>query len=468
MTATAPAPSASLDTYSHGQPRWAPTLGRGCTARWYLAFAGYALAAGVLGGDVLQRAWGIWAAGGYAAAAAAAGLWRSHGRDLAAALALLGGIVAPLAWRQAVGHGAADPMESALAVVARSARLLLAHGSPYLPAAYLTHPLSYDPYLPVMAVFGLPGALGLPGAAGNPRLWFALTAAVAMGLAFRRAAPGRALPLTAFALGCPVLAFGIVVGDTDVPVLALLCLALALLSPARANGGDPCPASSELRLRPVAAGLITGAACAMKATAWPVPVVLIAMLAAGDRRPDALRYGAAAAGTFSAGVIAAAPAALATPVSLVRNTILFPLGLTRQQTPAASPLPGHLLAATGAAGRWAALALLGAAGVAVVVSLVTSPPLTVPAAVRRLVAGMTVMIALAPAARWGYLAYPAGLAGWLALTRPPPAASRFRLPQLGRALNARQMGRAGPVGSARTVTGAADQLGGRVRFHAEG
>lgn len=49
---------------------------------------------------------------------------------------------------------------------------------------------------------------------------------------------------------------------------------------------------------------------------------------------------------------------LASPASLARNTLLFPLGITRQLTPAASPLPGHLLVT---AGRWAALALLAVA-----------------------------------------------------------------------------------------------------------
>jgi hypothetical protein len=102
----------------------------------------------------------------------------------------------------------------------------------------------------------------------------------------------------------------------------------------------------------------------------------------------------------------------------VPNTILFPLGLTRQQTPAASPLPGHLLASAGTAGHWAALALLGAAGLAVAVSLVISPPAHPRAALTRLALGMTLMIVLAPATRWGYFAYPAALLGWLALTQP--------------------------------------------------
>ena len=50
-------------------------------------------------------------------------------------------------------------------MVARAGVLLLHHGSPYLPAGALSAGgwLAYNPYLPVMALFGLPGALGLPG-----------------------------------------------------------------------------------------------------------------------------------------------------------------------------------------------------------------------------------------------------------------------------------------------------------------
>ena len=130
-----------------------------------------------------------------------------------------------------------DGMESALWVVARSARLLLAHGSPYLPAAQLAHPLSYDPYLPAMTIFGLPDALGLPAAVDNPRLWFAVTAGIALWLAARRAVRCSAIRITAFALASPVLAFGIAVGGTDVPVLALLCLASALVGTGNADDG---------------------------------------------------------------------------------------------------------------------------------------------------------------------------------------------------------------------------------------
>jgi hypothetical protein len=60
---------------------------------------------------------------------------------------------------------------------------------------------------------------------------------------------------------------------------------------------------------------------------------------------------------------------------MVQNTVLFPLGLTRHLTPAASLTPGDLLARLG------------------------------------------------PAERFGYFIYPLGLAGWLLLTRRQPGAA---------------------------------------------
>jgi hypothetical protein len=159
----------------------------------------------------------------------------------------------------------------------------------------------------------------------------------------------------------------------------------------------------------------------MKATAWPaVPVFAAAM---------AVRHGAQAVWRFigvvilAAGLLAAAlaPAALLDPYAFLQNTVLFPLGLSAHKTPAASPLPGHLLATTGIAGHWAAVALLIAAGLGFAVSLIVRPPADGRAAAWRLALGLAVMFTLAPATRWGYFVYPLGLVGWMVLTGHPSA-----------------------------------------------
>jgi hypothetical protein len=90
---------------------------------------------------------------------------------------------------------------------------------------------------------------------------------------------------------------------------------------------------------------------------------------------------------------------------------------------AASPLPGHLLATAGPAGRWAALALLAAAALAFAWWLAQRSPRTSGAAAVRLAAALTVLVTLAPATRWGYYGYPLALLGWPGLSRPARSSS---------------------------------------------
>jgi Glycosyltransferase family 87 len=358
-------------------------------------------------GQPVQWIWGAWAALGYALAALTAALWRSRGRDAALAIALIGALAAPLAWQVKFGAKISTAGDGSLKVVARAAALLLQHGTPYLPADQISRVLEYNPYEPAMAIFGLPAAAGLHGAAGNPRLWMAITAAAVLAAAFRLAKPGSALRSTAFAFGSPVLALPLTTGLTDLPVLALLCLTLA------------CTAKCPRWRRPqLVAAIALGAACAIKATAWPALPVIAAMLAARDGGRAAARFAGSAGITTAVLVAVTAPAAATAPAALFQNTVLFPLGMTRHQTQADSPLPGHLLAATGPAGRWAALGLLGAAGLALGASLVVRPPADSRAAAWRLAVSLAVLFTLAPASRWGYFAYPAALLGFVAMTAP--------------------------------------------------
>jgi hypothetical protein len=353
----------------------------------------------------VQWTWGVWAAIGYAVAAVTAGLWRSRGREAALVIALTDALAAPLAWQVTVGARMSKAGESSLTVVARSAALLLRHGTPYLRADQISHPWDYNPYEPAMAIFGLPGALGLHGAAGNPRLWMASTAAAVLAIAFRMAKPGNALRSTAFAFASPVIALPITTGLTDGPVLALLCLALA------------CTSACTPRRTQLVGAIALGAACAIKATAWPALPVLAVMLAARDGRRAATRFAVAAGTTMIAFVAATAPAAVTEPRALFENTVLFPLGMTRYQTGAHSPLPGHLLTAIGSAGRWAAIGLLCAAILAMVASLVVRPPASTVAAAWRLAVSLALLFAVAPATRWGYFVYPAVLLGFVTMIR---------------------------------------------------
>jgi hypothetical protein len=197
------------------------------------------------------------------------------------------------------------------------------------------------------------------------------------------------------------MAFPLAEGITDPPVIALTCLALALLI--RFGGGSWQPA------------VVLGVVCAMKYTAWPALAVLVVMVMARDGGRAAARFSATALGTAIALTAALAPAGILHPAAIVANTVAYPLGLTAARSPAASPLPGHLLASLGSAGHAAAIALLLAAGVALVASLVTAPPRTPAEAAKRVALGLTALFALSPATRFGYFCYPLALYGWAAL-----------------------------------------------------
>jgi hypothetical protein len=385
-------------------------------AAWYAGFGVYAACVALFSGLGQDHWWGTWAAGGYAVAAViAVCLPTRRGRLAALAAALGGALAAPAAWLVATAPATPD-----VAVVARSGVLLLHHGSPYLPPAQLAHGgwLAYDPYLPVMAVFGLPKALGLPGLLGDPRPWLA---AVTLGLlyaTFRIITRRRrlALVLAAFFLASPVLAFPLAMGITDPPIIALTCLALALLT--RVGAGLWQPA------------VVLGAACAMKYTAWPALAVIVVMVAGRDGARAALRLGGTALGSAAVLAVALAPAALTSPAGILRNTVAYPLGLTAARSPAQSPLPGHLLATLGPAGHAAAIALLATAGLALAVSLVIAPPATPIRAAWRIALGLTALFALSPATRFGYFVYPLALAGWLAVAADYASATRLRAPSV--------------------------------------
>jgi hypothetical protein len=183
------------------------------------------------------------------------------------------------------------------------------------------------------------------------------------------------------------------------PVVALMLLGLVALQ----------------RRRPLLAGLALGAASSLKFTAWPL--AFLALWAAQDL------YRSRALGRYILGfaVIAVpvvAPFALRNPSAFVDNVIRFPLGLAGVASPAASPLPGHLLisAVPGVHRPYViAVAIIGA--VLLLWRLKVKPPKT--AADVSELTGWVMLIALilAPATRVGYLLYPANLFVWAYVLR---------------------------------------------------
>jgi len=383
----------------------------------FAAFAVCALFAGgvsLFSANPLHRLWGAAAACAYAAAALVVMAWKARaGVDVALAAIVCGAILVPLVWM--AWHGEGQPE---VEVVARSARTLIHHGTPYQDPKVLngtSDPNAYNPYLPVMAAFGLPQALFGSHPLTDPRVWFGVVFLVVFAFALRVGGARDCLRWAVLMTASPIIAFELAVGGTDVPMVAFMCLGFAF---AWRPGGE------------LAAGLALGIASSMKATCWPALAVALVLLIVRDGKRAALRFCAVALAVI---VVCVGPFAVTGPGSLVKNTILFPLGLASVKSAAASPLIGHLIAQTGHVGHDIVVVLLILTGVAIGASLVVWPPRDVPAAMWRLVLGLSLMFVLAPSTRFGYFIYPAALVGWLLICQagrredikpapPPPLA----------------------------------------------
>jgi hypothetical protein len=375
-------------------------------ATWYGAFTIYAGLVAIFTGHA-DRAWAVWAFGGYALATLL--LWFGKTWVLPLAAAIGAGLVAPMLWLVTQAPATAE-----VVVIGRSANHLLKYGTPYLPPSQLSDWKAYNPYLPVMELFGLPRSVGLTGVVGDPRIWLTLMTAVLLAIAFAVMEPhsvrgckdcrGHTTKLTAIALASPIFAFPLALGITDPPVIALLCVALAC----------------AYRAKWVLTGLALAIACAMKETAWAAVPVLAIMAWVRYAPRVAARFAVTTVAGTGLLTVLAAPDAMAQPAAIVQNTVDFPLGLTKHKTPAASPLPGHLLAEVGPAGHFAAVVLMIIAAVAFTAWLLLRPPRSPQAAGWRLAVGYAAMFLLDPASRFGYFVYPLGLLGWLALTTLSP------------------------------------------------
>ena len=379
--------------------------GRRAITVWFAIFTVYAVA------EIFTRhadgTWGAWACGGYALATVLFLVTRNWLAPLAAAVT--GAFLAPLVW---MILKVPDTSTAEVVVINRSADYLARHGTPYLPAHLITDWQHYNPYLPLMELFGLPRAAGLPGLLGDPRVWTSLVTVVALTVAFALMVPGggsdrcnRVAVLTAIAVSSPLVGFPLTVGVTDPPIIALTCLTLALAA----------------RRRFVRAALALAVACAMKSTAWAVVPVLAVMAWFRESHQAAVKFTGAVIGAAVLLALAAAPTALATPDAIKQNLIDYPLGTSKFKTVAASPLPGHLISQLGHAGHLTVDALLLLAVIAFAVWLLARPPRDTRDATVRLIAAYAVLFTLAPSTRYGYYAYPLALVGWLALTRPGSA-----------------------------------------------
>lgn len=380
----------------------------------YLDFGLYGLSAAFAGYTAVwstlpaHRFWGSVAVGGYLPAAIVtvmllsryaapvlARVWVAVGTTAAVTvMPLLAEVV------QRAG-GNPDRAQEEVLVVEESGSRLLDTGSPYLSADTIAalppdqQLLSYDPYQPGMAVFGLPRAVFGAGWATDARVWFAVVTIAAIAAALwilnRDGMPRGAWVRAVQAVGVlPICALTLATGGDDLPVLALCLLALAALS----------------TRRHVLAGVAIGLAAALKLFAWPVLIVLLVLVI----RRGGWRGFVPAAVALPA--ISLLPSLVWHHKAFIDNVVSFPFGAGVVTSPAASPLPGYLIANHLPAGRPIALSLLCAAAVAIGVALLRRPPGTAHSAAAICAFGLLAAIALMPASRFGYLLYPAALGIW--------------------------------------------------------
>jgi hypothetical protein len=278
---------------------------------------------------------------------------------------------------------------------------------PYLldPGTYGTAPSndaknldidSFFPYLPGMTAFGLTNSLSGPKVLTDARVpltGFTLVVVAGALILYKgpRRKRGRAFQVLVV---LPTGALPIVTGGDDLPVLALMLLALVL----------------SQRRQPALAGLAIGLAGVLKFTAWP----LLLLLALGQRdragRQAIVRYLLSV--LVVVGPIIGAGFAL-DPTSFITNVIRFPLGLAQVKSPAASPMLGQTLVTVFPHAKveiTLALLIIGCA--AFVWFLWTHAPSTPATAARFTGLALLVATFIAPATRFGYLIYPANLLVW--------------------------------------------------------
>ncbi|MFY1697097.1 glycosyltransferase 87 family protein [Solwaraspora sp. WMMA2101] len=301
--------------------------------------------------------------------------------------------------------GRTDRAQEEVLVVEDGASRLLAHDTPYLSEQQITalpsdeQLLGYLPYQPGMVLFGMARALAGVAWWTDARVWFALATVVLGGtaLVLLRAQVGvdgatlvRTVQLSAV---LPISALTLSTGGNDLPVLALALLGLTLCATGRYG----------------AAGFAVGAAAALKLFAWPI-LVVVALHAAAKGQRELVKVAAAGVGLP---LLALVPVAAVDHAALAHNVVGFPLGAGVVDTPAASPLPGHLIADWLPGGRFVAGTLLILVGLAIAVRLRHQPPRTVAGAATICAAGLLVATMLLPATRFGYLLYPIALFSWV-------------------------------------------------------
>ena len=373
-------------------------------------------------GIPLQRTWGHTAWWGYLVATAAAVTLslrnRGESRDerrrvlLAVAVFALTAVV-PLviaAHLRAEGDPA-DHAQSEVIIVEEGADVLFEGRDPYTEE-YLDGPLSdrplatrvHFPYMPFMLAFGIPRALAGHVPWADARVWFTIfSLSIALPSLLRmHTSPHARVRTFQVLFALPTGALLLATGGVDIPVLALLLATFVLAE--RGETGR--------------AGLVGGLTLATKQTSLLVLPFVALAIAGGSARRRFL----ATAGLVGVGLTL--PFALWDVRAFVEDAVLFPLGAGHGGTAAQTPTVGSWLLDLFPSQRGVIIALLVLLILGVVALLLLSGRgSSMGQACTRAAGAFFFACAFAPAARAGYLVYPANLIAWAFAFRQGEAAA---------------------------------------------
>lgn len=394
---------------------------------WVLC-GGFAVFAAVtcVTGMPAQRVWAHWALAAYVVGALGLAL-RPRAKWLWVTVVTLVALVVPLAQLSLDWQG-----QNEIWLVQHAAERLVG-SEPLYPTDgnTLAEMNGYFPYLPAMALLGLPAwlarQLDLPRMLTDVRWTFAVVYLMLAAITIRGLRGDRSRAWLWF-VASPVAALPLSTGGDDLPVIGLLLVALTF----------------SQRHRTAVAGMTAGLACAAKLTAWPVAVALGVMMLVQRRRAQARRFGVAWLAVTALFVV---PVLITEPSGFYAHELAFPAGLAQVASPAASLFPGRLLADSFAAGHWVAIGLLAVSAAGLLAWLVWRPPRDERDVAWYSAVALTVAMLLLPASRAGYVVYPILLALFAIHAR---AGGDGREPKVGatsEAMSSIDSGRSAPGGS---------------------
>ena len=380
----------------------------------YFGAGVFALLMGLTSSEPAQWHWGYISVTGYFLAALIlliGSKWSNTFslRKIVLICLVIGVVVIPLSlethWRQNNGgHGYAQPEVS---VIERSANNVVKGTDPYTVDVKNGKVLnsirglptyeSFFPYFPLMSVFGLPDAIthkfyGLTDARIVMSL---LTIAIGLiALRLFRAKREQKIRLAQVLIALPTGALFLATGGDDMPILALMLLGVVALQ----------------RKQIYVSAVSIGIASAMKLTAWPMALGALLTLRSEQYKAKWKQFVALVVLIVVAAIL---PFAIKAPHAFFANVFAFPLGLSGVTSPAASALPGHILASWWHPSRHilpAGTLLVG--GYFAAKYLKTHWPLTLSKMLALLSACFFVLMCVSSTTRFGYIIYPLNFALW--------------------------------------------------------